>query len=80
MEIIKLLNNGSKILKDKNIASHILDAEILLSKTLNKTREQLLSNLNIKIDKKIYQFKKLINRRSLSEPVAYILKQKRILE
>ena len=77
MEIIKLLNNGSKILKDKNIASHILDSEILLSKTLNKTREQLLSNLNIKIDKKkIYQFKKLINRRSLSEPVAYILKQK----
>ena len=43
-EVIKL---GSNLLKEKKISSSILDAEILLSKTLNKTRENLLINLLI---------------------------------
>ena len=45
MEILELINNGSRQLKDKNIYSHKLDSEILLSKVLNKTREELLINL-----------------------------------
>ena len=77
MEILELINNGSIQLKDKNIYSHKLDSEILLSKVLNKTREELLINLNKKIEpKKINDFYKLVDRRSLKEPIAYILEKK----
>ena len=77
MEILELINNGSRQLKDKNIYSHKLDSEILLSEVLNKTREELLINLNKKIEpQKIVDFYRLIERRSSKEPVAYILKKK----
>ena len=77
MEIIELINNGSKKLKNNRVLTNNLDAEILLSKVLNKTREELLINLHQKIsEKKINSFKKLLKRRSLKEPVAYILKEK----
>jgi len=77
MEILELINNGSRQLKNKNIYSHKLDSEILLSKVLNKTREELLINLNQKIEpQKISYFHKLIDRRSSKEPIAYILKEK----
>ena len=45
MQILELINSGSRLLKDKKIYSHKLDSEILLSKVLNKTREELLINL-----------------------------------
>jgi len=77
MELLKLINNGSRQLKDKNICSYQLDSEILLSKVLNKTREELLINLNEKIESsKIDYFNTLIDRRSSKEPIAYILKEK----
>jgi len=77
MEILELINNGSRKLKNKKIYSHKLDSEILLSKVLNKTREELLINLNKKIEpKKINDFYKLVDRRSLKEPIAYILEKK----
>ena len=77
MEILKLINSGSKRLKNKNVYSHKLDSEILLSKVLNKTREELLINLNQKIEpQKISNFHRLIDRRSSKEPIAYILKKK----
>ena len=37
MEILELINSGSRRLQNKNICSHKLDSEILLSKVLNKT-------------------------------------------
>ena len=77
MEILELINNGSRQLKNKNIYSHKLDSEILLSKVLNKTRENLLINLNQKIGpEEINYFHRLIDRRSSKEPIAYILKEK----
>ena len=73
-EIIKL---GSNLLKEKKISSFILDSEILLSKALNKTRENVLVNLDQKISKKnILVFKEYLKRRSNYEPIAYILKEK----
>ena len=48
MEILQLINNGSKILKDRRIYSHKLDSEILLSKVLKKTREELIISLEQK--------------------------------
>ena len=77
MEILELINNGSKKLKNKKIYSHKLDSEILLSRVLNKTREELLISLNQKIEpQKINDFYKLVHRRSLKEPIAYILEKK----
>ena len=73
-EIIKL---GSNLLKEKKISTFTLDSEILLSKTLNKTRENLLTNLDQKISKKnLSVFKKYLQRRSNNEPMAYILEEK----
>ena len=77
MNTLKLINEGSNKLKQNNIISHQLDSEILLSKVLNKTRENLLINLGQNIDRKnVKKFEKLIRRRSLNEPIAYILKKK----
>ena len=77
MEIFELINKGSKQLRNKNIYSHKIDSEILLSKVLNKTREELLINLNKKIERqKIKDFYGLVKRRSSREPIAYILKEK----
>ncbi len=77
MKILTLINDGSKQLKEKNIHSHKLDSEILLSEILSQTREKMIINFNKKIEeKKIKDFNKLIKRRSLKEPIAYILKKK----
>ena len=77
MNASELIKFGSNKLKSVKIRSHKLDTEILLSKTLGKKREDVLINLNQKINKqKILEFKAYINRRFLSEPIAYILKEK----
>ena len=51
MRIFEAIRAGSQVLKNKNICSFILDSEILLSKTLNKSREEILTNLDQKIGK-----------------------------
>ena len=74
LEIIKI---GSNLLKKNQIQSHILDSEILLSKTLNKPREEILINLDQRInDEKILKFNEYFHRRLKNEPIAYILKEK----
>jgi methylase of polypeptide subunit release factors len=41
----------------------------------------MLVNLNQKIcEKKLFMYKELIKRRSKNEPVAYIIRRKRVLE
>ena len=77
MNALELINTGSNKLRQKKIFTSRLDAEILLSKILNKKREEILINLDQKICKNnVLKYKKLIQRRSLNEPVAYILKEK----
>ncbi len=77
MEVLKLITDGSKILEKRNIASHRLDSEILLSKVLKKDRSRLLLNLNqLAQEKDIRNFNALIRRRSKREPIAYILREK----
>ena len=76
MKTHELLNFGSKILKDNKILSNQIDSEILLSHILKISREKLLVNDDeIKTDI-IQKFKSLIFRRSKSEPIAYITKNK----
>ena len=77
MNALDLLNKGSKKLKYKGIKSSQIDSEILLSNILGKSRENILINLNKKIsDDDILRFNDFIERRSLKEPIAYILKEK----
>jgi len=77
MKAFEIIKIGTKILKEKKIPSSILDSELLLSKTLNKTREEILTNLDQKIEKKnILVFKKYLQRRSKNEPIAYIFQEK----
>ena len=77
MQILELINSGSLHLKNNNIKTYKLDSEILLSKILNIKREELLINLDQKVEiHTIKNFNKLIERRSLKEPIAYILKEK----
>ena len=77
MKTIEIIKFGSDVLKKKKIPSYILDSEMLLSKTLNKSREHILINLDKKIDKKNFSiYKDYLIRRSKNEPVAYILGEK----
>ena len=77
MKALEVIKIGSNLLKEKKIPAYILDSEILLSKTLNISREEILTNLDQKIDKKnISVFKTYLLRRSKNEPIAYILKEK----
>ena len=77
MNAFEIIKFGSNLLKEKEISSFILDSEILLSKILNKTREDILINLDQKINtKNILAYKEYLQRRSNNEPIAYILGEK----
>ena len=77
MKILDLINYGTIVLKKSKIISCRLDSELLLSKVLDKNREEILINLDEEICQKYFStYKKLISRRSQNEPVAYILKEK----
>ena len=45
MKSLEALKAGSNLLKKNNISTHILESEMLLSKTLNISREKVLTNL-----------------------------------
>ena len=77
MNYLEALNYGSKILRSNNIENYNLDTELLLSLTINSTREELLINLKKKIDNKDFnKFKKLVFKRKKNKPIAYIFKKK----
>ena len=77
MNRLELINQGSKKLKNQKIKSFRLDSEILLSKTLDKKREDILINLDREVDyDNLLKFEKLISRRCSKEPIAYILNTK----
>ena len=77
MNYDEVLTNATKILKKASIASSKLDCEILLSNVLKINRENLLIDLNKRINnKELIKFNKLINRRKKKEPVAYIVGHK----
>ncbi len=77
MNIYSAINEGSKILKSKLIPSPILDSEILMAKTINKDRNYILLNSSNPINKNdLNNFYKLIEQRSLGNPVAYLTKKK----
>ena len=77
MQILQLLRSGSKILKEKMIMSHSLEAELILSDVLKKPREKILISLQDEVSKaNIEKFNKKISRRAKKEPIAYLLEEK----
>ena len=77
MNVLQLINFGSNELKGKKILSHKLDSELILSKVLNKRREEILTDFDKIVNfENINIFKSLIERRSLKEPIAYIFREK----
>ncbi len=77
MNALELIIRGSSKLKKSQVLSHKLDSEIILSKILNKKREEILINLNQKMNlETIRKFNLMIKRRYLKEPMAYIIKEK----
>ncbi len=74
MNISNLLKEGSEILKKNNIQTNQLDAEILLSKLMNKKRERLIINSDEIVSNEIINnYNTLLERRSKKEPIAYIV-------
>ena len=70
-EILKI---GEDILTKYKIINPHLDAELILSKVLNKRREEIILNNNNKLkNKDIIKFNNYILRRQQNEPIAYIL-------
>ena len=64
-------------MKKNFIKSAQLDSELLMSKVVNKDRENILLNHNQKFDYEKYKnFKNLINQRLKRKPIAYLIGQK----
>ena len=77
MKIIDILNDGYKILKANDILSYKIDCEILMSKILNISREEVILNLEKSINEdEREKYINLVNRRKKKEPIAYITNSK----
>ena len=77
MNISLAIKKSTKILKDKFISNPELDSEILMAKTIQKDRKYILLNFNQSLSKKdLNKFNKLIERRSLHNPVAHLTNKK----
>ena len=77
MNIQSAIIDGSRILKRKLISNANLDSEILMAEAIKENREFLILNSNYNISKKeLKVFYKLIEKRSLREPIAYITNRK----
>ena len=74
MNYQQILNKASNKLQYKNFKSPKLDSELILAKTLNVCREEILLNLNKKINKSdLNKFNYYLNMRSNYKPIAHIL-------
>ena len=77
MNINLAITEGSKFLSSKFIPNSYLDSEILMAKTISKDRNYILLNPT-KILKKneLHHFYSLIRKRSLGNPIAYLINRK----
>ena len=74
MNYNQILKKGENFLKKSNIQNPYLDSELILSKVINKNREEILLNINNKINNTdLIKFKNYLFRRHHKEPMAYIL-------
>ena len=77
MILEQTIQHAYKTLKESNINSYQLDAEIILSNIMGVTREFLITNSNQMVTKDVIQkYLIAIERRKRNEPVAYITGKK----
>ena len=77
MNLENTVKKASQILKNHNIHSHELDAQIILSDIMGIKREFLITNNEINISKKVLEkYDIAIQRRIKKEPIAYIIGKK----
>ena len=77
MNIRSAIIDGTRILKSKFIVSANLESEILMAEAIKKNRKFVILNSNFTINKKdLKNFYKLIKKRSIREPIAYITNKK----
>ena len=77
MNLKNTVKKASRILKNHNIHSHELDAQIILSDIMGIKREFLITNNDTTISKKVLEkYDIAINRRIKKEPIAYIIGKK----
>ena len=77
MILEKTIKQASQLLKNKNIISHELDAQVILSDIMGVTRDFFITNSHIKVSENtIKKFNYAIRRRIKREPVAYIIGKK----
>ena len=77
MILEKVIKQASKTLKNHNIHSHELDAQLILSDIMKVKRESMITNNEVVISEKIMEkYDIAIRRRIKREPVAYITGKK----
>jgi len=77
MNILKAINEATKILKKNHINTAKLDSEILLSKVIKRDRKYIILNSEKELKKDYFiLFKELIVKRSLGKPIAYLIGKK----
>ena len=77
MNILEAIKKGNKILKKEGIKSYKLDSEILMSHVTQKSRVDIILNLNTNLSNKdIILFENLIKQRSKRKPIAYLIGKK----
>lgn len=76
MTIADLLNKANDILKKAEIDTYLLDAQLLLSKVINKDKLYVITNRDEVIEKALVQkYMHYINLRKDKMPVKYILEE-----
>ena len=74
MNYNQILKKGENSLKKNKIQNPYLDVELILSKAVNRKREEILLNTNNKLkNDEIFRFNDYLSRRRQKEPMAYIL-------
>tara|TARA_B100001123_G_C15183563_1_gene976331 strand:- start:466 stop:1326 length:861 start_codon:yes stop_codon:yes gene_type:complete len=77
MNLENTIKEASKKLKNNNINSHVLDAEIILADIMGLKRESLIINDKINISEDVIKkYNIAIKRRINNEPIAYIIGKK----
>ena len=77
MNINSAIIQGAKVLKDNFINNPYLDSEILMAKAIEKDKKYILLNSNRLIEPENFNsFQKLIKKRSVGKPIAYLVNKK----
>ncbi|MDC3036026.1 peptide chain release factor N(5)-glutamine methyltransferase [Candidatus Pelagibacter sp.] len=77
MNIQTAINIASRKLKAKDFLTPLLDCELIMSKVIDKEREFLILNSDLKLrNRESAQFNKLINERLSGKPIAYLTGKK----